>query len=634
MTKFLKKFLWMLMVIFLLVFNTYSAKNVHQLAKEGNVALVKQLINKNPALLNGKSELGRTPLQLAAYNGQVEVVALLLEKGADVNLVSSRNKRSPLHYAVWKGHTQVAKMLLKAGADLESKEIDAETPLHYAAASGELSAVKLLVSKGAKVNYVSKIGSTPLSYAASRKGGYPQIVKFLIAKGADVKAKRDNGWTLLHEVGWEGKPEIMQMLIDRGIAADVKTNFGRTPLHNACMGGNVAGAKALIKNGADVNSLGKEGWTPLILATNKGRLKLVDLLLNAGVDVNVADPKLEVTPLHLSSVKGYGKITAMLLKNGAKVNAKDKRGRTPLYYACRYGHKKIAKHLAAKGGKADKVIKNFGFSPLLAKKLPAGNAAVWYLGHSGWAIKTQNHFLVFDYFKGEALPDEPHLANGNINFEEIKDLPVTVFVSHNHGDHYTPAIFDWQEKLKKVTYVMGFKAKDKKGYVYLPPRSKKVINGMKVLTIKSNDSGVGFYIKADGVDIFHSGDHANRKRDFSGPFKEEIDYLADKGLSPDIFFAPVSGCGFGDLVSVKKGVYYTVKKLKPRAVFPMHAGEGADRYINFALEAKKNGVDTPMCCAQMYGDLFFVGNKGIKGALKGKVKKAGFHKKGKKNCAQ
>lgn len=629
MTTLLKKFLWMLVVIFLLVFNSYSAKDLHQLVKEGNVAQVKQLISQNPALLNDRSEAGRTPLHLASVNGQVKVVALLLGKGADVNLKSTKNKRSPLHYAVWKGHTEVAKMLLEAGADLESKEIDGETPLHYAAASGELSAVKLLVAKGARVDYVSKIGTTPLSYAVSRRGGFPEIVTFLIAKGADVTVKRGNGWTLLHEAGWEGKPGMIQLLIDKGISADAKTSFGRTPLQNACLAGNLAGAKVLIKNGADVNAMGKEGWSPLILATNQGRLKMVDLLLNAGVDINLANAKLGITPLHLSSVKGYGKITTMLLKRGAAVNAKDKRGRTPLYYACRYGHKKIAKYLAARGGKAASMVKNFGFSPLLTKKLPAGDAAVWYLGHSGWAIKTQNHFLVFDYFKGEVLPDEPHLANGNINMEEIKDLPVTVFVSHSHSDHYMPAIFDWRDKLKHVTYVMGFKPEGKKGYIYLPPRTKRAFDGMKVITIKSNDSGVGFYVRVDGVDIFHSGDHANRKRDFSGPFKEEIDFLADSGLSPDILFAPVSGCGFGDLVSVKKGVYYTVKKLTPRAVFPMHAGEGADRYVNFALEAKKNGVSTPMCCAEMYGDFFFVGNKGIKGALKGKVGKLGYGNKGK-----
>ena len=50
----------------------------------------------------------------------------------------------------------------------------------------------------------------------------------------------------------------------------------------------------------------------------------------------------------------------------------------------------------------------------LGEPLAAGQAVVWYLGHSGWAVKTRNHLLVFDYWKSDAAPDEPALANGAI----------------------------------------------------------------------------------------------------------------------------------------------------------------------------------------------------------------------------
>ncbi len=36
---------------------------------------------------------------------------------------------------------------------------------------------------------------------------------------------------------------------------------------------------------------------------------------------------------------------------------------------------------------------------LLSKSLKKGDASIWYLFHSGWAIKTQNHFLIFDYYE-------------------------------------------------------------------------------------------------------------------------------------------------------------------------------------------------------------------------------------------
>jgi L-ascorbate metabolism protein UlaG (beta-lactamase superfamily) len=319
----------------------------------------------------------------------------------------------------------------------------------------------------------------------------------------------------------------------------------------------------------------------------------------------------------MAAIKGYGEIADLLLSKNADPNAEDKKGKTPLYYACRYSNKKVAKTLLSKGANKEDLKKSFGPSPLLKKQFKEGDALIWYTGHSGWAIKTQNYLLIFDYFENGPQSDTPFLANGAINTEEIKDLNVVVFSTHDHRDHYIPVIFDWQKNIPNITYIMGFKPKDKEdGYIYLGPRQKKAINGMKITTIESNDSGVAFFVSVDGVKIFHSGDHANRKRDFSGPFAKEIDFLAEEGLKPDIFFAPVSGCGFGDLEAVKKGVFYTIKKLSPRAVFPMHAGGNSQKYIDFAEEAYKAGLKVPMCCAENNGDKFYVGPKGIKGAIK------------------
>ena len=82
------------------------------------------------------------------------------------------------------------------------------------------------------------------------------------------------------------------------------------------------------------------------------------------------------------------------------------------------------------------------------------------------------------------------------------------------------------------------------------------------------------------------GDHANRKQDFSGPFKKEIDFLATAGLKPDIFFAPVSGCGFGDLEGVKKGVYYTIKKLKDA----LYQASSVDSYACMAFAKHPDNI--------------------------------------------
>lgn len=544
----------------------------------------------------------------AAIKGDLAKVKALLKEDARLLEAKGDHEKEPMHWAAQHGHFEIVKLLLEKGAAVNCKNVLAETPLHYAAATNRKGIVTLLLAKGAAVNASTTNGDTPLSYAVRR--GHTEIIGLLLEKGADVMMKNKDDWTLLHDAAWGKSKKVVEFLLEKGISANAITSFKRTPLHNACMGGNLDIIKTLVEKGADVNAKGDRNWTPLFIAMGRGHTEAVSLLLKSGV-------KVEDHYLHTAAVKGYGKIAYMLLENGADPNAKDKKGKTPLDYACRYSHKKVAKALLSKGANKEDLKKTFGPSPILKKQFDKGDTVIWYTGHSGWAVKTQNHLLVFDYFKIGPLPDTPFLANGTINSEEIKDLNVTVFSTHDHGDHYMPAIFDWKKDIPKITYIMGFKPKDKDGYIYLGPRQKKAINGMKVLTLESNDSGVAFFVIVDGVKIFHSGDHANRKRDFSGPFAKEIDFLAEKGLKPDVFFAPVGGCGFDDLEAVKKGVFYTIKKLSPRAVFPMHAGGGEERYAAFAKETYKAGFKVPMCCAENNGDWFYVGNKGIKGAIKG-----------------
>jgi|GEM_PF-372398 len=99
-------------------------------AREGNIALVKDLLEKNVDI-EGKSLKGKTALHYAAANGKVEVARLLLRKGADAN-VRDKDWHTALMMAANYGCNETVQALLDYGADVEAKTLTGNTALTYA----------------------------------------------------------------------------------------------------------------------------------------------------------------------------------------------------------------------------------------------------------------------------------------------------------------------------------------------------------------------------------------------------------------------------------------------------------------------------------------------------------------------
>jgi L-ascorbate metabolism protein UlaG (beta-lactamase superfamily) len=326
-------------------------------------------------------------------------------------------------------------------------------------------------------------------------------------------------------------------------------------------------------------------------------------LLVAGARPDVPESHFGWCPLHKAASLGYSDVAERLLDHGARISCEDNDGATPLDLAVGHGNRAVADLLVSRGA-AGSVPDTDAGSLAGQGDCAVGEAIIWYLFHSGWAIKTRDHLLVFDYFQPRRPPEDPGLCNGRIEPSEIAGADVTVFVTHEHRDHYDPAIFEWQETLPHVTYVVGCPIEGDHPHIFMGPREERMVDGMKITTIESNDTGVGYVIQVDGLTIFHAGDHANRHQDFSGPFKAEIEYLQSLGIRPDIALMPVSGCGFGDQVAVKMGVYYALETLKPLAFLPMHSGGGEYRYHEFITEAKQKFPDIEMRAPKASGDHF------------------------------
>ncbi|MCP4221310.1 MAG: hypothetical protein GY765_42180 [bacterium] len=513
-----------------------SEQDIFTSVQKGQLETVASILEKQPALANASDGDGTTLLHLSLHYGQWKIAELLVERGARVTATNSY-KTTPLHIALQKKNPGIADLLLKNGADINCRNVWGMTPLYRAAGRGYMESVEFLVQRKADVNLQNEYGKSPLHAAVS--GGYGNIVRYLLEHGA----KTDTG-----------------------------DKWQQTPLFFAVSGKAADMATLLIKKGSDIHH--KNGCNQ--------------------------------TVLHRAVISGYTDIARLLIENGSRVHDRDAHDMTPLDYACKYGHRQLAEFLESNGAKtagrttvkSKAKPKNFEFFPF-TKAVPAkGEAIIWYLGHSGWAVKTKTHLLVFDYYEDTPPPAEPKLANGRINPEEIKNLQVVVFASHVHHDHYDQCILHWKKQLgNNIHYVFGWNALKDPAHTYMGPRKTVKRGTLSVESVHSPEAGEmegNFLVRVDGLTIYHSGDYSRGHE----AFKKDMDHLAAIAPGIDLFFMLA-----GNQMDNNEA-FIALEKVKPRHMFPMHAGGSEYVFLEFDETAAKKGIKTIITCSKNRGDMF------------------------------
>lgn len=587
----------------------YRDLPLHVAAAQGNVEIARLLLDAGAEVDAGDSDLS-TALHVAAVRGQLDMVNLLMERGADLAFQDNNGAWS-MSFALSRNDTSVVDRIMEAGAPLDLKTNDGTTLVHYAASRGRSDLFDPLLAAGLDLDAVTEEGLTPLHWAAM--GGRSEVITILLDRGAAVDIADNHGNTALMHAAWRGHTEAASTLVAAGADVNVTDNWNRSPLWIAAANDQLPLLTVLMGAGAGVDQANLHGLTPLHRAAASGHTDIVRALAGAGADPNRREARCGQTPLHKAAGSGYGDIVDLLAAGGASLRARDRYDDTALDLATAYGQETSAKALVARGAVADEdpspcpaetgcLAACPGKDTDTGTVIAEGDARIWYLGHAGYAVQTRNNLLVFDYWQQNRAADEPTLANGNIDPAEIAGMKVTVFVSHEHRDHFDSAIFEWADQVESIRYVMGCPAETTVPYDLLEPRTTHDFDGVTVQTIESNDSGLGFMVSCDGVTVYHSGDHANRLRDFSGPYCGEIDWLAAAGHRPDIAFMPVSGCGFGDLEAVKMGVEYALDKLQPSVFVPLHAGNSEWRYQDFVESIRNEHREVLMLAPRHKGD--------------------------------
>jgi len=189
----------------------------------------------------------QTLLMCAAKNGKLSLVAWLLDLGAKPN-AHDASFRTALHFAARGGHALVVKLLLERNADPFALDYWGQTPDHecndevrqqFRILEPDPEAWPKMVGDPSKYNLFKyylrdsdldrpygQTGRTLLYQAAYE--GHLDLVKLLVARGANLGSAHVSGSTPLHGACWEGRVEVVQYLLTCNINPFVKNATGQT----------------------------------------------------------------------------------------------------------------------------------------------------------------------------------------------------------------------------------------------------------------------------------------------------------------------------------------------------------------------------------------------------------------------
>jgi L-ascorbate metabolism protein UlaG (beta-lactamase superfamily) len=226
---------------------------------------------------------------------------------------------------------------------------------------------------------------------------------------------------------------------------------------------------------------------------------------------------------------------------------------------------------------------------------------VRYLSHSSFLCETDQRLLLFDIGR---VPPRPADCEPDLDALAASGKPILVFSSHDHADHFDPALKHWCDKTKGCRFLAGEFSRSSGNTIRIDPGQDRLIDDFRIISIPATDKGIAALFLIPDITLYFGGDHAiwDDLEEFRTPYQASVEQLARLDIQPDIAFIPVSTSDGWQEDALIEGCRLLMTRLKPGGVVPMHAYGYESFYADFA--AKTADLTIPVALIRGSGDRF------------------------------
>lgn len=371
------------------------------LVEEAERAIVKTIENRESSLVAEYHNIlnkvrldseGNNAIHITVINADnMEISAQDLIPGQDIYYKGGRLNIVPYGNVVFgeraDGYSDNVQKALNLIYYMISKDIDINsqnnkgmTPFMLSCAYGQKYIAKQLILQDSLLDHSKRdnSGFDNFLWAVELRG--QGILTKLLQQGLNIDVQDNLGRSSLHRSCLNNYPELIKFILERGADKSLAENDGFYPVHLAASKGNVEALIALAEYDSSLLeqvSINTSGFTPLLCAAQYGQSMVAEYLLSQNVDVNKARADTGATPLHMAIGQKFLDTVSTLL-TASDIEKEDNNGENAIMHSLRVQDTEIINLILDRRPNLDHTNHD-GITPLLDAIIYAEDAELVHL---------------------------------------------------------------------------------------------------------------------------------------------------------------------------------------------------------------------------------------------------------------